>query len=107
MALKVTVSSGKLETPRSSAGLIKRPVDETGDRHLNVSVTEVVESVLAELRSVLDKEADVELELTAAVEIVTKDGVPTVSLDIGPDTGNTRTMRLKFTTKVNPEKKEG
>ena len=49
-----------------------------------------------------------ELELTANVEIVTKDGQPTLNLDISGESSNARTVRLKFNTKVNPapEKEE-
>ncbi len=106
MALKVTVSSGKQELPRSSAGLVKRPAEEAENKHPNITINDVVQSVFQEVRSSLDKEADVEVEFTAAVEINHKDGETSINLDIGPDTGNTRTMRVKFSTKLSPNQKE-
>lgn len=104
MALKVTVSTGKPETPRASAGLIKRTAgEESGDKHPYVSVADIVSAVFEEVRSSIEKEADVELEFTANVEISNKDGSPVVNLDVSGESGNARTLRLKFTTKVNPQ----
>ncbi|HEX2915162.1 MAG TPA: hypothetical protein VH186_30500 [Chloroflexia bacterium] len=106
MALKVTVSSGKPEAPRASAGLIKRTAgEEAPDKHVYVSVADIVSAVFEEVRSSIEKEADVELEFTANVDITSKDGTPTVNLDISGESSNARTMRLKFTTKVNPAEK--
>lgn len=109
MALKVNVNTGKPESPRSSAGLIKRAAgEETSDKGAAVSVAELVAALFEEVRSSIEKEADVELELTANVEIVSKDGQPTLNLDISGESSNARTVRLKFNTKVNPapEKEE-
>ncbi len=102
MALKVTVSSGKTEAPRSSAGLIKRTSGEEATVHAQVSVAEIVSAIFEEVRSSIEKEADVELELTANVDITTKDGVSSLNLDVSGESSNARTVRLKFTTKVNP-----
>lgn len=108
MALKVTVNTGKPEGPRSSAGLIKRAAGEEPAEKASVSVAEIVSALFEEVRSSIEKEADVELELTANVEIVNKDGSPTLSLDLSGESSNARTVRLKFNTKVNPapEKEE-
>ena len=104
MALKVTVSSGKQEVHRNSVGLVKRPQEEAENKHPGVTINEIVQSVFQEVRSSLDSEASVEVEFTAAVDISTdKDGETSIHLDIGPDTGNTRTLRVKFSTKINPE----
>jgi hypothetical protein len=104
MALKVSVSTGKQEAPRSSAGLIKRAAnEETADKHVSVTITEIVSAIFQEVRSSLEKEADVEVEFTANVDIQNKDGVPTISLDISGENPNARTMRLKFNTKLNPQ----
>lgn len=106
MALKITVSTGKSESPRSSAGLIKRAAGEdSGEKHTTISVADIVSSVFAELRSSIEKEADVELELTANIEISSKDGSPSLNLDISGESDKARTMRLKFSTKVNPQEK--
>lgn len=102
MALKVTVNTGKTEAPRSSAGLIKRAAGEEPTEKASVSVAEIVSALFEEVRSSIEKEADVELELTANVDIVNKDGNPTLSLDISGESSNARTVRLKFNTKVNP-----
>src|SRR4051794_8546759 len=103
MALKVTVNTGKPESPRSTAGLIKRAAgEETSDKGASVSVAEIVSALFEEVRSSIEKEADVELELTANVEISNKDGQPSLSLDISGESSNARTVRLKFNTKVNP-----
>ncbi|MDB5081360.1 MAG: hypothetical protein JWP00_3284 [Chloroflexi bacterium] len=103
MALKVTVNTGKPEGPRSSAGLIKRAAGEdAGDKGATVSVAEIVSALFEEVRSSIEKEAEVELELTANVEISNKDGNPTVNLDISGESSNARTVRLKFNTKINP-----
>lgn len=102
MALKVTVNSGKAEAPRSSAGLIKRAAGEESPEKASITVAEIVSALFEEVRSSIEKEADIELELTANVEIVVKDGNPTLNLDISGESSNARTVRLKFTTKVNP-----
>lgn len=107
MALKITVSSGKAEAPRSSAGLIKRAgPEESADKHGTVSINELVSTIFQEVRGTIEKEADIELELTANVEITSKDGSPSVNLDVSGESPNARTIRLKFTTKVNPQEKE-
>jgi hypothetical protein len=107
MALKITVSSGKPEAPRTSAGLIKRSGPEEGaDKHATVSINELVSTIFEEVRGIIEKEADIELELTANVEITTKDGAPSVNLDVSGESANARTVRLKFVTKVNPQEKE-
>jgi nucleoid DNA-binding protein len=102
MALKVSVNSGKPEAPRSSAGLIKRAAGEEPTDKASVSVAEIVSALFEEVRSSIEKEADIELELTANVDIVNKDGHPTLNLDISGESSNARTVRLKFNTKVNP-----
>ncbi len=107
MALKVTVNTGKSEGPRNSAGLIKRVAGEdTADKAALVSIAEIVTALFEEVRGSIEKEADVELELTANVEITNKDGQPSLNLDISGESSNARTVRLKFTTKVNPAKEE-
>lgn len=105
MALKVTVSSGKQETARP-AGLVRRSETEQADKHGQITINELVEAVFSQVRSSIEKEADVEVELTANVEIVNKDGSNSVNLDISGESSNARTLRLKFTTKVNPNKEE-
>jgi nucleoid DNA-binding protein len=106
MALKVTVSTGKHETSRP-AGLLRRTEGgaESTDKTQsgNVTVTDVVEAVFSQVRASIEKEADVELEFTANVEIVNKDGETSLNLDLSGESPNARTMRLKFTTKVNPK----
>lgn len=102
MALKVTVSSGKQETARP-AGLVRRGETEQVDKHGHISINELVEAVFSQVRASLEKEADVEVEITANVEITSKDGENSVNLDISGESSNARTMRLKFTTKINPK----
>ncbi len=103
MALKVNVSGGKPDAPRTSAGLIKRPVsEETHEKPAAVSISDIVRTIFDDVRTTLEHTADVELEFTANIEIITKDGEPTLNLDISGESGNARTMRLKFVTKVNP-----
>jgi len=103
MALKVTVTSGKQDTSRP-AGLIRRGEGgEQIDKHGQVSISDLVESVFEQVRSSIEKEAEVEVEITANVEIATKDGVNSVNLDVSGESPNARTMRLKFSTKINPK----
>lgn len=103
MALKVTVSSGKQDTSRP-AGLVRRGEGSPEiDKHGQVSINDLVEAVFAEVRSSLEKEADVEVEITANVEIINKEGVTSVNLDLSGESPNARTIRLKFSTKVNPK----
>jgi hypothetical protein len=105
MALKITVSTGKQELPRTSAGLIKRTSEE-GPEKAHVSVSEIVSSIFDELRTTIEGEADVEISMSANVEIATKDGVPNVNLDISGESANSRTLNLKFSTKLNPREKD-
>ncbi|MEI6044544.1 MAG: hypothetical protein WCS37_09330 [Chloroflexota bacterium] len=102
MALKVTVSSGKQDTSRP-AGLVRRGEPELTDKHGQVSISELVESVFSQVRASIEKEADVEVEITANVEIVSKEGVNTINLDVSGESPNARTLRLKFSTKINPK----
>jgi hypothetical protein len=103
MALKVTVSTGKPESSRP-AGLIRRGEGEGSDKQQGqVTINELVESIFSQVRSSIEKEADVEVEFTANVEITTKDGAPIVNLDLSGESANARTMRVKFSTKVNPK----
>jgi hypothetical protein len=102
MALKVTVSSGKQDISRP-AGLVRRSETEQVDKHGQVSITELVESVFSQVRASIEKEADVEVEITANVEIVSKDGANTINLDVSGESPNARTLRLKFSTKINPK----
>ena len=103
MALKVTVSSGKTETPRTSAGLIHRTSsDSSPEAVTGISIAELVSAVFQEVRSSLGEEAEIEMEITANIEITVKDGVQALNLDISGESSNTRTMRLKFNTKANP-----
>ncbi len=107
MALKVTVTTGKQEPPRTSAGLVKRASGDDGtDKHVYVSVAEIVKAVFDEVRTTIEKEADIEMEFTANVEISNKDGSPVVNLDVSGESSNARTMRFKFSTKINPQEKD-
>lgn len=107
MALKLTVTTGKGNAQRNSAGLIKQTnPEESADKHPAVSVADIVSAVFAELRNSIEKEADVELELNANVDISTKDGSPVVNLDVSGESSSARTLRLKFTTKINPQDKK-
>jgi hypothetical protein len=106
MALKITVSTGKQESPRTSAGLIKRTSGEEGVEKAHISVAELVATLFDEVRGTLEGEADVELQITANVEISTKDGTPAVNLDVSGESSNARTLSLKFSTKINPREKE-
>ncbi len=103
MALKVTVSTGKPQTSRP-AGLVPRGEgDHAAAAAGQVSVNDLVQTLFSEVRASIEKEADVEVEFTANVEIITKDGQQTVNLDLSGESPNARTMRLKFTTKINPQ----
>jgi hypothetical protein len=106
MALKITVSTGKSEVRGTSAGLIKRATGEEGPEKAHVSVSEIVSTLFDELRATIEGEADVEIAMSANVEIITKEGVPTVNLDISGESANSRTLNLKFNTKLNPREKD-
>ncbi len=102
MPLKVTVVSGKQEQNRP-AGLVRRSEgDGAGDKHGQVSINELVEAVFSQVRASIEKEAEVEVEITANIEITSKDGAPAVNLDVSGESPNARTIRLKFSTKINP-----
>lgn len=107
MALKITVTTGKAETPRTAAGLIKRAAgEEVADKHVYVSVAEIVSTLLDEVRSTIEGEADIEIGMTANVEISNRDGTPTVNLDVSGESANARTLNLKSSTKINPREKD-
>ena len=102
MALKVTVTRGKHE-PSRPAGLVRRgEAGSEADKQGQISINELVEAVFSQVRSTLENEADVEVELTANVEIVNKEGKSSINLDVSGESPNARTMRLKFSTKLNP-----
>ncbi len=106
MALKVNIHTGKKETGRP-AGLVRRggeseaSVDNAGPAE--VSINEFVESIFSQVRSSIESTADVEVEITANIEVVSKDGKPSFSLDLSGESPNARTLRLKFSTKINPK----
>lgn len=106
MALKVTVNTGKPEVKTSSVGLIKRAEaasPETDSKAVNATISDVVSAVLDQLSSTLQKEADVELELTANVELSVKDGQQILNLDLSGESQSARTLKLKFSTKIQPK----
>jgi nucleoid DNA-binding protein len=102
MALKVTVSTGKPEVAKGSVGLVKQATEATKNEKPQVTVQELVTSLLNEVRAGLEKEADIEMELFAHVELSNKDGETVLHLDVGSDSPTARTLKLKFTTKVQP-----
>ena len=101
MSVQVVVTTSKDEA-RRSAGLVQRH-DAENAKNIQVSINELVTSVFQSLRSSLENEAEVEVEITGNLSLSGKDGDNTLVFDVSGENPNARTMRVKLNTKIQPQ----
>jgi nucleoid DNA-binding protein len=106
MSLQISVTTGKSEEKRTAAGLVRRTETDHADKAAQSSVSELISGIFEQVKSSLESEANVEVEITANLELAVKDGKTVLNLDVSGENPNARTLRLKFSTTINPSKGE-
>ena len=71
MSFEVQVVSGKPEIRKAPAGLVRGQVEEQKVEDRQVSLAELVHSIIEPLRSGLETESEVEISITGAVSVET------------------------------------
>jgi hypothetical protein len=105
MSLQISVTTGKSEEKRTAAGLVRRAETEHADK-ASSSITELIGGIFEQVKSSIESEANVEVELTGNLELSVKDGKTVLTLDVSGENPNARTLRLKFNTTINPKNKD-
>ncbi len=101
MSVQVVVVTGK-EEARRAAGLVRHTESET-TKFAQVGINDLITSVFESVRSSLEKEADVEVEITGNLTLSTKEGDQILTFDVSGENSNARTMRIKLNTKIQPQ----
>jgi hypothetical protein len=103
MGIQITVISGKNEPKKGGVGILKQADDEKAGKHAELSLAELVNSVLAEVGTGIVTETEIEIEVTGIVELINKEDKVSATFDIGSETPGSRTMKLKLKTTVKPK----
>lgn len=105
MSVQVVVTTGKEETPRQ-AGLIRQHGEAGKTGKVQVNINELITSVFESVRGSLEKEADVEIELTGNLSLTGKEDDYVLMFDVSGENPNARTLRVKLNTKIKPSEEE-
>jgi hypothetical protein len=102
MAIQISVISGKKEEKKAPAGILRQTGTEHEEKQAQISLTELVSNLLAEVAKGVSSETEVEVEVDGIIELSNKDGAVTATIDVGAETPGARTVKLKFKSKVQP-----
>ncbi|NWJ44513.1 MAG: hypothetical protein HXX08_01405 [Chloroflexi bacterium] len=104
MGIQIAVLTGKPEEKKKGGvGIMRQAETEKEEKHPEVSLAELVSSVLAQVGAGVSVETEVEIEITGVVEFADKDGKIGATFDIGNETPGSRAMKLKLKSKVTPK----
>ena len=104
MSVQVVVVTGKEEAKRS-AGLVRHTETEAA-KVAQVGINELITSVFESVRSSLEKEADVEVEIFGNLTLSNKEGDQVLTFDVSGENPNARTLRIKLNTKIQPQENQ-
>jgi hypothetical protein len=103
MGVQITVISGKAEVKKGGVGILRQADSKEEEKHPELSLAELVNSVLAEIGTGVSTETEVEIEVTGIVEFTNKDGKIGATFDVGSETPGNRTLKLKVKSKISPK----
>lgn len=104
MSVQVVVTTGKEDTHRQ-AGLVRRS-DSEAAQNAQVNINELITSVFNSVRGSLEKEAEVEMEISGNLTLSGKGNDTVLIFDVSGENSNARTLRIKLNTKIQPEDKK-
>ena len=104
MSFEVQIVSGKPEIRKAPAGLVRSQVEEQKVEDRQVSLADLVHSIIEPLRVGLEAESEIEISITGSVSVESKDDKKVLTFDVGGDSPpQGRTMGVKIKTTIQPK----